>query len=199
MQEKATIPEYRELWAREQQLREQEATADDLPRVVLHTSKGDIELELFENEAPNTVANFIKLVEDGFYNGLTFHRVLPGFMAQAGCPNGDGSGGPGYNIKDECDSEYPDHRDHFRGSLSMAKTALPDTGGSQFFITFRPTPHLNGKHTVFGRVIDGWDTLPKLQRRDPQSPSAPPPDRIESATVVRKRDHDYTPETLPES
>jgi cyclophilin family peptidyl-prolyl cis-trans isomerase len=81
----------------------------------------------------------------------------------------------------------------------MAKTALPDTGGSQFFLTFRPTPHLNGLHTAFGRVIEGMDVLQKLQRRDPGDPNAPPPDRILGATVVRKRDHDYAPETLPES
>ena len=115
--------------------------------MLIKTNKGDIEVELFENEAPNTVANFITLVEKGFYNGLSFHRVLPNFMAQGGDPKGDGTGGPGYTIADECSG--PNHRLHFRGSLSMAKEARPDTGGSQFFITFVPTSHLDGIHTVF--------------------------------------------------
>ncbi len=124
-------------WAKEKKIREAEAKADDLPRVHMKTSAGDIEIELFENEAPNTVLNFITLVDKGFYNGLKFHRVLPGFMAQGGDPKGDGSGGPGYTIPCECGR--PDHRLHFRGSLSMAHTDQPDTGGSQFFLTFEPT------------------------------------------------------------
>ena len=105
-------------WAKEKKIREAEAKADDLPRVLMKTSAGDIEIELFENEAPNTVLNFITLVDKGFYNGLKFHRVLPGFMAQGGDPKGDGTGGPGYTIPCEC--YRPDHRLHFRGSLSMA-------------------------------------------------------------------------------
>ncbi|MCE9525066.1 MAG: peptidylprolyl isomerase, partial [Planctomycetales bacterium] len=110
-------------------------------------------------------------------------------------PQGDGSGGPGYEIPCECYRD--DHRLHFQGSLSMAH-AGKDTGGSQFFITFRRTPHLDGKHTAFGRVIEGLDILPKLQRRNPDlaGPGAPPlpvPDKIISATVVRKRDHEYAP------
>jgi cyclophilin family peptidyl-prolyl cis-trans isomerase len=191
----ASIPQSRENWAREQAIREAEAKADDLPRVLLKTSKGDITIELFENQAPNTVANFISLVEKGFYNGLTFHRVLPGFMAQGGCPDGTGGGGPGYNIPCECDRE--DHRLHFRGTLSMAH-AGKDTGGSQFFLTFRPTDHLDGKHTAFGRVIDGMEVLSKLQRRDPDDPNRPEPDTIIEATVIRKRDHEYTPMKTPE-
>ena len=154
-------------WNKEQQIRQAENTADDLPRVLIKTNKGDIEVELFENEAPNTVANFITLVDKKFYNGLTFHRVLPAFMAQGGDPKGDGTGGPGYTIPDEC--SRPDHRLHFRGSLSMAKSASPDSGGSQFFITFIPTDFLDGKHTVFGRVIKGFDVLAKIQRRDPDT------------------------------
>ena len=189
----AEIPEYRKHWEREQELRAAEAKADDLPRVRLKTNKGDIVIELFENEAPNTVANFISLVEKGFYDGLAFHRVLPGFMAQGGDPKGDGTGGPGYTIACECDN--PEHRIHFRGSLSMAH-AGKDTGGSQFFLTFRPTGHLNGKHTVFGRIIEGMDVLPKLQRRDPGDPNAPEPDKIVEAKVIRKRDHEYKPVTV---
>jgi len=189
-----TLSYYQQVWPREQQLRAAEAEADDLPRVLLRTNKGDIEVELFENEAPNTVANFISLVEKGFYDGLVFHRVLPGFMAQGGCPRGDGTGGPGYHIRCEC--TRADHRLHFRGSLSMAHTGERDTGGSQFFITFVPTRHLDGKHTVFGRVVDGMDVLSKIQRRDPEKPAPPEPDRVLEAKVLRKRDHPYEPEKI---
>jgi cyclophilin family peptidyl-prolyl cis-trans isomerase len=174
----------KQAWAKEKAIREAEAKANDLPRVLLKTTKGDIELELFENEAPNAVANFISLVDKGFYNGLTFHRVLEHFMAQGGCPKGDGTGGPGYHIACEC--YQPNHRLHFRGTLSMAHAGR-DTGGSQFFLTFVPTTHLDGKHTAFGRVVQGMDVLAKLQRRDPGDPNAPPPDKILEAKVLRKR------------
>lgn len=178
-------------WQSELDIRQKEAAADDLPRVKLETTKGAIVIELFENEAPNTVANFISLVEDKFYDGLTFHRVLGSFMAQGGCPKGDGGGGPGYKIACECYRD--DHREHFRGTLSMAH-AGKDTGGSQFFITFRRTAHLDGRHTAFGRVIEGLDVLPKLERRNPeQAGKLPTPDKIVKATVVRKRDHAYEP------
>ncbi len=177
-------------WDKEQGIRQAESKADDLPRVLIKTNKGDIEVELFENEAPNTVANFITLVEKGFYNGLAFHRVLPAFMAQGGDPKGDGTGGPGYTIPDEC--ARPNHRLHFRGSLSMAKESRPDTGGSQFFITFVPTSHLDGIHTVFGRVIKGFGVLTKIQRRNPEDGAdAPDPDKIIEAKVLRKRPHEY--------
>jgi len=182
--------DYKRLWTKEQEVRAAEAKANDLPHVLLKTTKGDIELELFENEAPIAVANFISLVEKKFYDNLVFHRVLPGFMAQGGCPTGDGTGGPGYTIPCEC--YEPNARMHFRGSLSMAHAGR-DTGGSQFFLTFQPTPHLNGKHTCFGRVVKGMDVLTKLQRRDPQSPNPPPPDKIIEAVVLRKRDHAYQP------
>ncbi len=184
------IDEQKQAWEKEEKIRAAEAKADDLPRVLLKTNKGDIVIELFENEAPNTVANFVSLVNKGFYNGLTFHRVLPGFMAQGGCPTGDGTGGPDYNIPCEC--YKPDYRKHFQGSLSMAHAGR-DTGGSQFFITFVPTDFLDGKHTVFGRVIEGMDVLPKIQRRDPQSMNPPEPDKIIEAKVLRKRDHAYEP------
>lgn len=184
------LDKHREAWQKEQAIREKEAAADDLPRVLLKTNQGDIVIELFENEAPNTVANFINLVERKFYDGLSFHRVIHGFMAQGGDPKGDGTGGPGYTIPCEC---YTDnYREHFRGTLSMAH-AGKDTGGSQFFLTFRPTTHLDGRHTAFGRVVEGMDVLPKLQKRDPSRPMGDP-DKILSATVVRKRNHDYTPQ-----
>lgn len=181
------IAEAQQLWKAEQKLREQEAAADDLPRVEFTTSEGKMVLELYENEAPETVGNFVSLVEDGFYDGLTFHRVIGGFMAQGGCPQGTGTGGPGYEIYCECDKE--NHRKHFRGTLSMAH-AGEDTGGSQFFITFRRTPHLDGKHTVFGRVIEGQEVLARLQREPGR---AGPADKIVKAVVLRKRDHEYKP------
>ncbi len=188
------IPYYREVWAQERQLREAEAKADNLPRVLLRTNKGEIELELFEDQAPNTVANFISLVERGFYNGLTFHRVLPKFMAQGGDPLGNGMGGPGYRIACEC--YRPDYRRHLRGSISMAHAGR-DTGGSQFFLCFMPKKHLDGKHTVFGRVIRGWEVLAEFTRRDPEADNPPEPDNIVEAKVLRKRPHPYEPVTLP--
>jgi cyclophilin family peptidyl-prolyl cis-trans isomerase len=181
------VDKYKELWQKEKAIRAREDAANDLPKVKLQTSKGDIVIALLENEAPIATANFLDLVEKKFYDGLTFHRVLPGFMAQGGDPSGDGSGGPGYTIPDECRQE--NRRTHFRGSLSMAKTPEPDTGGSQFFLTFVPTSHLDGKHTVFGRVIEGMEVVPKLQRIEPGAPGTP--DKIEKATVLSKRPHKY--------
>lgn len=181
--------------AAEEKIRAAEAAADDLPRVKMKTTKGDIVIELFENQAPNTVANFITLVEKKFYDGLTFHRVLEDFMAQGGCPTGSGTGGPGWAIACEC--KRPDARQHFPGTLSMAH-AGPNTGGSQFFLTFVATDHLDGRHTAFGRVIEGADVLAKLQRIDPnrRSPGVQP-DKMLEVTVLRKRNHPYTAETLP--
>jgi cyclophilin family peptidyl-prolyl cis-trans isomerase len=193
--------EYAKFWEQEQAIREQEAAAEgdaQLPRVKFQTNRGDIVMELFENEAPNTVANFISLIESKQYDGVKFHRVIPNFMAQGGDPlskdkdpTNDGTGGPGYTIKCEC--WQPNARMHFRGSLSMAHAGR-DTGGSQFFITHLPTAHLNPNpdgpsgHTVFGRVVSGLDIAAALQIGDV----------IESATVLRKRKHPYKPETAPE-
>src|SRR3954453_15845186 len=118
-------------------------------------------------------------------------------MAQGGAKTDEGLGGPGYTIHDE--SNRPDYRRHFRGTLSMAKTALPDSGSSQFFLTFVPTPHLNGRHTAFGRVIEGIEVLGDLQRRSPMHESAPPKaDRILKAEVIRDRGHEYKFEKLKE-
>ncbi|QKF60853.1 peptidylprolyl isomerase [Campylobacter curvus] len=117
---------------------------------VLSTEKGDITLELFADEAPQAAANFVELIKSGFYNGLNFHRVIPNFVIQGGCPNGNGMGGPGWRIKCECDGQKVKHE---RGSLSMAHAGR-DTGGSQFFICHSPQPHLNGVHTVFGKCAN---------------------------------------------
>ncbi|MEQ8791908.1 MAG: peptidylprolyl isomerase [Pirellulaceae bacterium] len=180
--------EQAKLCIEEMQIRQAEAKADDLPRVLLKTSKGDVLVELFENEAPETVGNFISLVEKDFYNGLDFHRVLDGFMAQGGDPNGNGTGGPGYKIY--CETDKENHRNHFRGSLSMAHSGK-DTGGSQFFITFTPTPHLDGLHTVFGRVVEGMENIDALTRTD--AGLGVKPDKILEAEVLRKREHEYAP------
>jgi len=126
----------------------------------IETDKGVIELTLFEKEAPNTVANFEKLAKSGYYDGLTFHRVIPNFVIQGGCPKGDGTGGPGYTIK----CEINPHK-HGTGALSMAH-AGKDTGGSQFFITHSPQPHLDGVHTVFGKVIKGMDVVNAINAND---------------------------------
>ena len=134
-----------------------------MSKVIFETDSGNIEFELFSKDAPNTVDNFTKLVETGFYNGLSFHRVIPGFMAQGGCPNTregssgmPGTGGPGYKIKCEINSNK-----HITGSLSMAH-AGKDTGGSQFFIVYEPQPHLDGVHTVFGKT-NNMDVVLKLK------------------------------------
>jgi cyclophilin family peptidyl-prolyl cis-trans isomerase len=190
------IPYSKKAWAREKAFRARDAKAK-LPHVLLKTTKGDIELELFEDQAPNTVANFVSLVQSGFYKNLTFHRVLKGFMAQGGDPDGTGGGGPGYTIPDE--AHLANHREHFRGTLSMARRPqLPDSGGSQFFLCFVPTPQLDGQHTVFGRIVAGMDVLAKLQRRNPDDPEASRPDKILEAKVLHPRPHPYKPQKMPD-
>ena len=134
-----------------------------MTKVIFETDSGNIQFDLFSEDAPNTVENFTNLVNDGFYNGLSFHRVIPGFMAQGGCPNTregasgmPGTGGPGYKIKCEINSN-----NHITGSLSMAH-AGKNTGGSQFFIVYEPQPHLDGVHTVFGKT-NNMDVVLKLK------------------------------------
>lgn len=129
---------------------------------MMETDKGAMVIELFSEEAPGTVANFEKLANSGFYDGLTFHRVIPNFVIQGGCPRGDGTGGPGYTIK--CETAGNPHR-HVRGSLSMAH-AGKDTGGSQFFICHSPQPHLDGQHTVFGQVTSSLDIVDQIRQGD---------------------------------
>ncbi len=127
----------------------------------IQTHEGNIQLELFFKKAPNTVANFMHLVDSGFYKGLTFHRIIDGFMVQGGDPKGDGTGGPGYTIDDEISDLK-----HEAGTLSMAN-AGPNSAGSQFFITHMVQPHLDGKHAIFGKVISGFDVVTRLERGDP--------------------------------
>lgn len=198
------LDEVRKNWEEEVAIRKKQAddavTKDKLlPLVQLQTNEGEIVLELFEDEAPETVGNFISLVESGFYKDLKFHRVLPHFMVQGGCPKGDGTGGPGYNIY--CEVDKPGARKHFRGSLSMAKTAARDTGGSQFFMCMRPTPQLDGVHTVFGRVVKGLEVLAKIERTESDNPDDKDfkPGELTTlfdAKVIRKRDHEYKPKKV---
>ncbi len=151
--------------------------SEDLPRIQIHTPIGVITIELFEDDAPNTVGNMISLIEKGFYEGLIFHRVIPDFMIQGGCPLGTGTGDPGYRFDDEFNAK----RLHDGpGVMSMAN-AGPGTNGSQFFITHSEQPHLDGKHTVFGRVIEGQDVVDKIKQGDV----------MEKVIVLQKRDHDY--------
>lgn len=133
-------------------------------RAEIHTAKGVMKIEFFEKDAPNTVANFVKLAESGFYNGLTFHRVIPDFVIQGGCPNGIGNGGPGYTINCELDGE---NQRHDRGVLSMAHAGR-NTGGSQFFICHNRmnTQHLDRNHTVFGKVVEGLDVIDDIRQGD---------------------------------
>ena len=178
-------------------IRLRESKADDLPRVLLRTNKGDVTVELFENEAPETVANFISLVEDGFYSDSLFHSVIESFRAQTGGPTREDASrkDPGYTIYCEC--YKPDARPHFTDVLSMAVKPSRDTGGSQFIITLDRTTELNGKHTVFGRIIEGHEVADQLARtaieingEATDIPNANP-DYIVSAEVLRKRDHEY--------
>lgn len=145
----------------------------------LVTEKGDITLELYADKAPHTVNNFVFLAREGFYDNTTFHRVIPGFMAQGGDPTGTGTGGPGYTFADEFDPTLAHDR---VGVLSMANAGA-DTNGSQFFITFTPTPWLDDRHTVFGRVIDGLDVLFSLRERDPETATVPG-DRIVTIRIT---------------
>lgn len=126
------------------------------------TEKGNFTVELYSQQAPGTVENFVKLANAKFYDGLTFHRCIPNFVIQGGCPDGTGRGGPGYNIK--CETVGNPHK-HVRGALSMAH-AGKDTGGSQFFVVRQPQPHLDGKHTVFGQVTDNVDLVDAIAEGD---------------------------------
>ena len=129
---------------------------------VMETNKGTIRLDLYPEETPVTVANFVNLAQRGFYDGLSFHRVIDDFMVQGGCPQGTGTGGPGYQFEDEFDDSLRHDR---AGILSMAN-AGPNTNGSQFFITHGPTPHLDGKHSVFGVVLEGQDVVDAIEQGD---------------------------------
>ena len=168
------------MFGRRQELKTYNYSADEMATfqwAKMTTSKGIIWLKLYGDETPNTVANFATLANDGFYNGLNFHRVIPGFMAQGGCPHGTGTGGPDWAIP--CETALNKHR-HVKGTLSMAH-AGPNTGGSQFFICFVPCPHLDGVHTVFGGIeADDADSMAVLDSIEGQ-------DKIESVEILPER------------
>jgi len=156
--------------------------SEKLPKIQIQTERGNITIEMFEDEAPNTVANMISLIEKGYYDGLSFHRVIQDFMIQGGCPHGTGTGGPGYDFDDEC---ALDRRHDSAGVLSMAN-AGHGTNGSQFFITHGPTPHLDGKHTVFGKVTEGQEVVDEIKQGDV----------MQTVVVLQKRDRVYEVEKL---
>ena len=122
---------------------------------------GEIRLEFYPADAPKTVENFVTLAKKGFYNGLNFHRVVPDFVVQGGCPKGNGTGGPGYQIKAEFNKQK-----HLRGTLAMARSQSPDSAGSQFYICYGATPHLDGQYTVFGRVVSGMEHVDRIKQGD---------------------------------
>jgi peptidyl-prolyl cis-trans isomerase B (cyclophilin B) len=132
---------------------------------------GEIRLEFFPEDAPKTVDNFVTLAKKGFYNGLNFHRVVPDFVVQGGCPKGNGTGGPGYTIKAEFNKQK-----HVRGTVAMARSQHPDSAGSQFYITYGATPHLDGSYTVFGRVVAGMEHVDRIKQGD----------RMKSVTIVEE-------------
>ena len=122
---------------------------------------GEIRMEFYPAEAPKTVENFVTLAKKGFYNGLTFHRVVPDFVVQGGCPKGNGTGGPGYQIKAEFNKQK-----HVRGTMAMARSQDPDSAGSQFYICYGSTPHLDGQYTVFGHVVSGMELVDRIKQGD---------------------------------
>ncbi len=196
----------RVLWPTAAEQRAADAERDDLPRVRLLTTRGEIVLELFEDAAPNTVANFIRMVEDGLLENLPFYQVISGRIALVGESGGSAVGGE-YCLADETQS--PDRRYIFRGSLAMAKLpdpigesrlTIPNTASQQFFFAFQPLVMANAEHTVFGRIIEGMSTFSLLTRLDPskKEENAEPvnPDRILEAEVIRQRDHSYEPQVI---
>lgn len=160
----------------------------DYPKAVISTSAGDMTVELWNDVAPKHAENFLKLARSGFYDNLTFHRILPDFMIQGGCPSGDGTGGPGWTV----DAEFND-REHHPGTLSMARSSDPDSAGSQFFICHAAASHLDNKYTNFGKLIQGYSVLDAIAALG--SPSGQPSEPVVIETVtVRERSAEDTPE-----
>ncbi|MGE5403769.1 MAG: peptidylprolyl isomerase [Candidatus Saccharibacteria bacterium] len=156
------------------------------PTVTITMENGaQIKAELYPDTAPETVKNFVNLIEKGFYNGVIFHRVIPGFMIQGGCPQGTGIGGPGHTIKGEFSSNgFENNLVHDRGVLSMARTAVPDSAGSQFFIMVKSAPHLDGDYAAFGKVIEGMEEVDRIVSADRDFRDKPiEPQRMAEVTV----------------
>ena len=187
---KEDIATSQKAWDGEKAIRDKEASSNDLPRVKLETEVGDIVFELYENEAPETVGNFISLVESGYYDNTTFHSHVLTAHVFTGSKNGDAKGNPGYTIYGE--SEKPDRRFPFRGSLTMS--APGNNAGAIYSISFRPSPYNFGYYTTFGRVVEGFDVLPKIAKFVAREPMVGMEQtKIKKATVLRKRDHEYKP------
>jgi peptidyl-prolyl cis-trans isomerase B (cyclophilin B) len=156
------------------------------PQVTIEMENGNkIIVELYPDIAPNTVNNFVSLVKAGFYDGVIFHRVIPGFMIQGGCPQGTGMGGPGYQIRGEFSSNgFKNELKHDRGVISMARTQVRDSAGSQFFIMVAPSPHLDGQYAAFGKVIEGMDEVDRIVAVDTDHSDKPKtPQRMQKVTI----------------
>lgn len=169
------------------------------PIVTIEMENGDIiKAELYPEIAPNTVASFVSLVEKGFYDGLIFHRVIPGFMIQGGDPTGTGMGGPGYTIKGEFSGNgFKNGLKHTRGVLSMARSMMPNSAGSQFFIMHADAPHLDGQYAAFGKVIEGLDAVDTIASTQTGRADRPVNDQRMAKVTVETFGVNYTPETLP--
>lgn len=163
------------------------------PIVTITMQNGDIiKAELYPDIAPNTVNNFISLIKKGFYNGLSFHRVIYNFMLQGGCPNGTGTGDPGYHIKGEFSMNgFKNDLKHTEGVLSMARTMIPDSAGSQFFIMHKNAPHLDGQYAAFGKVIDGMDVVNNIAETDTDFSDRPLDPQIMQSVTVETFGIDY--------
>ncbi|MDO4357512.1 MAG: peptidylprolyl isomerase [Clostridia bacterium] len=158
---------------------------------------GEIVLELYPDVAPNTVANFISLANSGFYDGLTFHRVISGFMIQGGDPNGDGTGGPGYSIQGEFyENGFANDLSHTRGVISMARSSMPDSAGSQFFIMHGDAPYLDGAYAAFGKVTEGMDVVDAIAAVDTNASAKPVIDQVISSIRVETWDVEYEVEKI---
>ncbi len=162
------------------------------PVVTFKTNAGTIKAELYPEIAPNTVNNFISLVKKDYYDGLTFHRVIYGFMIQGGCPDGTGMGGPGYHIRGEFSANgFKNDLRHTEGVLSMARSMMPDSAGSQFFIMHRNSPHLDGQYAAFGKVTEGMDVVNAIAECDTDYSDKPLDDMIMEAVTVETFGEDY--------
>ena len=170
------------------------------PIALIEMENGDkIEIELFPEIAPNTVNNFISLAQQGFYDGLIFHRVIPGFMIQGGDPDGTGAGGPGYSIKGEfANNDFPNELKHERGVLSMARTNIPDSAGSQFFIMAADATHLDGDYAAFGKVYNGFETVDAIVNAPRGANDRPNEDQVMKKVTIDTKDFTYAePDKLP--
>lgn len=164
------------------------------PIVTIDMENGKkIVAELYPNIAPNTVKNFVSLIEKGYYNGVGFHRVIPGFMIQGGCPNGNGMGGPGYSIKGEfTNNGFTNNLKHERGVLSMARTMVPNSAGSQFFIMHQTSPHLDREYASFGRVIEGMDVVDEIANTRTDRMDKPKEPQVMKTVTVETFGQDYS-------